>query len=613
MRQIVGYTRIIILIVFLGGITGLQPAVGMPLNTILVTTAVDEYDDIGSGTGCSLREAITSANTDTGFGGCQAGSGTDIIQVPAGTYQLGITGAGDDTNATGDLDVTTDDLTITGQGTGAVIQANSIDRVLDIQSMATVVLNHLTITGGSLPATTTGLTGESGGGIRNAGTLTLNYVTVSNNHAGDVNYDIYEQRTKAGSGGGIASSGSLTITNSQIADNHAGDGNNMYEYGASGGDGGGIIVTAGSLLITNSTITGNVAGESKATQGGQGGNGGGIYINGLSASITASTISQNIGGKSYRDYGGSGGGIFAVTEFNLFISTVSGNISGKGGDTYGGPGSGCGIYADSNAIIRYSTIYNNSSATGSLSSQSNGGGILAMEFTLGGSIVAGNTTWMNIYPNIWGTGHSEDYNLIGITYGWAFADGPTGNSYLNVTDYAMQPLDDYGGPTMTHAILSSNLAVDKIPEGTLGCGTTYTSDQRGYNRPADGNDDGTTGCDIGAFETFINTPPVAVADAYSTGINLPLSVDAANGLLANDTDVNGGPLEAELVSGPNPGQGTLSLATDGSFTFTPAGGFTGDATFTYRADDGVGGFSAATLVTIEVKKIYLFLPVILRP
>jgi hypothetical protein len=50
------------------------------------------------------------------------------------------------------------------------------------------------------------------------------------------------------------------------------------------------------------------------------------------------------------------------------------------------------------------------------------------------------------------------------------------------------------------------------------------------------------------------------------------------------TDVNGDELSYTLVAGP--AQGTLELAEDGSFDYTPADGFTGEASFTFRASDG---------------------------
>src|SRR5690606_26732037 len=80
-----------------------------------------------------------------------------------------------------------------------------------------------------------------------------------------------------------------------------------------------------------------------------------------------------------------------------------------------------------------------------------------------------------------------------------------------------------------------------------------------------------------------NAAPEAVTDAYETSENTPLVVDAA-GVLENDTDPEGDPLEATLVTGPE--HGTLSLQADGSFTYTPNTDFVGTDRFVYQASDG---------------------------
>src|SRR2546425_2590286 len=72
-------------------------------------------------------------------------------------------------------------------------------------------------------------------------------------------------------------------------------------------------------------------------------------------------------------------------------------------------------------------------------------------------------------------------------------------------------------------------------------------------------------------------------DSYSTPEDTTLTV-AAPGVLANDTDVDGDPLTAILVNGP--AHGTLSLNSDGSFTYTPALNYNGPDSFTYKANDG---------------------------
>ena len=89
-----------------------------------------------------------------------------------------------------------------------------------------------------------------------------------------------------------------------------------------------------------------------------------------------------------------------------------------------------------------------------------------------------------------------------------------------------------------------------------------------------------------------NVPPVAVDDSYTTAQDTPLSVPAA-GVLANDSDTDGDPLTAVLV--PNGTAGSVTLNADGSFTYTPAPGFTGDDHFTYQASDGTALSNLATV------------------
>ena len=90
----------------------------------------------------------------------------------------------------------------------------------------------------------------------------------------------------------------------------------------------------------------------------------------------------------------------------------------------------------------------------------------------------------------------------------------------------------------------------------------------------------------------INDLPVATADAYATSEGTVLTVSAP-GVLANDTDADGDPLGAILVSGPS--HGTLTLQSNGSFTYTPAAGFSGADAFTYKANDGTGDSNVATV------------------
>lgn len=92
----------------------------------------------------------------------------------------------------------------------------------------------------------------------------------------------------------------------------------------------------------------------------------------------------------------------------------------------------------------------------------------------------------------------------------------------------------------------------------------------------------------------ITVTPLAYDDSYAASSGTPLRI-AAPGVLGND---GGNSLSATLVS--NVTHGTLALSSDGSFTYTPAGSFTGEDSFTYRATDGGGSVSNASTVTIVV-------------
>jgi len=92
--------------------------------------------------------------------------------------------------------------------------------------------------------------------------------------------------------------------------------------------------------------------------------------------------------------------------------------------------------------------------------------------------------------------------------------------------------------------------------------------------------------------TPVNDAPVAVNDAYSVSQGATLTVSAA-GVLTNDTDVESNVLSAVFVS--NPAHGTLSLSTNGGFTYTPTNTYAGLDSFTYRASDGLSNSSVATV------------------
>jgi VCBS repeat-containing protein len=95
-----------------------------------------------------------------------------------------------------------------------------------------------------------------------------------------------------------------------------------------------------------------------------------------------------------------------------------------------------------------------------------------------------------------------------------------------------------------------------------------------------------------------NQAPVAGNDRYTVLVGLlGLSVGAP-GVLADDSDPDGDPLTASLVSGPR--NGSLQLNANGSFSYRPRLLFIGVDSFTYRARDDNGAFSAPATVTLTV-------------
>ncbi|MDX8411181.1 MAG: Ig-like domain-containing protein, partial [Mariprofundaceae bacterium] len=99
---------------------------------------------------------------------------------------------------------------------------------------------------------------------------------------------------------------------------------------------------------------------------------------------------------------------------------------------------------------------------------------------------------------------------------------------------------------------------------------------------------GTAGVTIFA----INDAPFANDDTYATDENVVLT---GASVLANDSDAEGSPLTASLVSGP--GSATLVLNADGTFTYSPYNGFVGTDSFSYQASDG--------LLTSNVSTVYV--------
>ena len=93
-------------------------------------------------------------------------------------------------------------------------------------------------------------------------------------------------------------------------------------------------------------------------------------------------------------------------------------------------------------------------------------------------------------------------------------------------------------------------------------------------------------------------PPNALDDPYSTPFNTTLTVAVATGVLSNDTGTR--PMTAGGATDP-PG-GTVTLAADGSLSYTPDAGFSGADTFTYTATNAAGADTATVTVTVQRRR-----------
>jgi hypothetical protein len=303
--------------------------------------------------------------------------------------------------------------------------------------------NDVTISGLTI-AKGRGLEGPRGGGailIDSGNTVTLSNSTLSGNSAGG-GFRTSETRF---SGGAIANTGTLTINNSTISGNVA----------TKFWDGGGIY-NEGAMTINNSTISGNSSSF----------NGGGGISNGGTMTINNSTVSGN---KVFD--AAAGGGVLNVGAVTIINSTITNN----GTDSRGGftPSQGDGIYNHTSATLNVRNT------------------IIAANFELVGR--GGE--------DVFGPLNSQGYNLIGTNKGAVITPAQPTDQIGTATspiDPVLGPLQDNGGPTFTHALLSGSRAIDK------GHSSGWTTDQRGFPRPVDNpaiaNATGGDGSDIGAFE-----------------------------------------------------------------------------------------------------------------
>ena len=529
----------------------------------------------------TLREAILLANSSPGadtitFGNGSGSGGTNFTDGIADTITLSL----------GQMSIT-DALTITGQrADNTIIDGNNASRIFRIEFGAgNTAIRKLTLTGGR----TTG--GNEGGAIKtlSEGTLSLNESTVrQNSTTGD-----------SAEGGAIYSyHGSVSVTNSTITGNSTSGANAhggaIFAYERVGSTGGPVLVSNSTISGNSTTGTGSFGGamwlrgdatviNSKVTDNSTAGasaDGGAIRIENGELAVSRTTFSGNSTAGIDADGGAIAtstiNGAVAVSQSTFSANSTTGASGASGGAIYGmfvtvsqstlsgnfttgTDASGGAIYGlDGDVMVSQSTL------TANHSDSSYGGAIgsFSAPVTIRNSIVAGNTddgTAPDVRPSLNST-LTVSNSLIGNNTGSGLtvtvgatpdANGNfVGGSGANVINPLLGPLQNNGGPTMTHALLTGSKAINKGSNAFAVDVTQFpvqpalTSDQRGFPVARIAN----TTVDMGAFELFTIAGPIVVST----------TVDELDG------DISTGDLslrEAIVLANSSLGANTITFAT----------------------------------------------------
>jgi hypothetical protein len=304
---------------------------------------------------------------------------------------------------------------------------------------------------------TGGNSSNGGGGIRNQSLLFLKDCAVTDNSSDFI-------------GGGIYNSGgSLYLDRTSVNDNQATQAGGIYNQ------------TGTNLNIEDSTIYGNTASN---------GAGGGVFNNG-SSTIRRTSIWAN---HTYYDSGSharGGGGIYNSGFLRLFNCSLAINWA------HDDPGGA--IYNSNSLDLTHVSISSNLSNPGTSGT--------AIANVAGGDLTMVNTLIVGKCNNDGGSITSTGGNLEqrGNT---CLLTGP--GDQVNVAD-AMTTFTDVGGSSKKCIVLEEG-----SPAIDLGYGT-YCSDkdQRGFDRPVDGDGNGSVNCDIGAFEILADLP--IFSDGFESG------------------------------------------------------------------------------------------------
>ena len=280
---------------------------GFSQHGVAATIEVTTTNDSGPG---SLRQAITTANSSTS---------ADVIQVTVGgTVELASA-----------LPTLQDQLKILSHSSLKVRRnTGGSYRIFVVATGANVTISGIKILNGLRQGIIAGVSGD-GGGIFNAGTLTLFNCEISGNHTIGANNSNGDGGH--GRGGGIFNNqnATLLIDHCTIAENSVKGGAGNVSTGGGGNGSGGGIYNRGVLTIRSSTLSGNTA---------EGGNGAEI-AKGFGAALFSSAapvepviISSTITNNDASD----GGGLYTLGQTCKVRNTiVAGNSASLGPDCYG--------------------------------------------------------------------------------------------------------------------------------------------------------------------------------------------------------------------------------------------------------------------------------------
>ena len=323
-------------------------------------------------------------------------------------------------------------------------------------------------------------------------------------------------------GGGIYASGMVRVVNCTVITNQARGGTQFIYYGR-GGIGGGIYATGGAE-IEACTISHNIVTASSSMYAGIA-LGGGIYSS--RAIVRRCRINENTAqsrGYASRGYPtAGGGGIASVWESRIENCVVWSNLA-DGVDSYGG---GISVY-NTGTVMNCSVVANAITTGGSYYNA--GGGIYA---EYGGKIL--NTIIQNNYGGR--VGHENWYAGTDASFMYTCTT-PRPNGEGHIT----------GDPLFVNAAIGDLRLTTASP--CIDAGTAQyapSKDFDGLPRPLDGNNDGISAWDIGAFE-FLHP----LADSDGDGLTDTNEISIGTSPVLRDTDGDGMGDGHELRAGTDP-------------------------------------------------------------